>query len=46
MNLTRNDRILSRLYLLGKVTEQQLMTDSQYFSLFLKIEESLIDEYV
>jgi hypothetical protein len=53
MNLTRNDEMLIRLYLLGELTdrqrervEQQLMTDSQYFSLFLKTEESLIDEYV
>jgi hypothetical protein len=53
MNLTRNDEILIRLYLLGKVIdqeqeqiEQQLMTDSQYFGHFLKTEESLIDEYV
>ena len=53
MNPTRNDEILIRLYLLGEVTdrereqvEQQLMTDGEYFSLFLKTEESLIDEYV
>jgi hypothetical protein len=53
MNLTRNDEILIRLYLLGEVTdqereqvEQQLMTGGEYFSLFLKTEESLIDEYV
>src|SRR5215212_5508080 len=53
MNLARNDEKLIRLYLLGEVSdqerervEQQLMTDSGYFSLFLKTEESLIDEYV
>jgi uncharacterized membrane protein len=53
MNLTGNDEILVRRYLLGEVTdlereqvEQQLMTNHQYFNLFLKIEEILIDEYV
>jgi hypothetical protein len=53
MNLTHNHEILIRLYLLGELTdeereqvEQQLMTDGEYFSLFLKMEETLIDEYV
>lgn len=53
MNLTRDDEMLIRLYLLGEVTdreqeqvEQQLMTASRYFGHLLKTEEGLIDEYM
>src|SRR5215216_219944 len=53
MNLTDKDQTLIRRYLLGEVTdrerdqvERQLMTDRQYLDHILRMEESLIDEYV
>ena len=53
MDLPDKDDILIRRYLLGEVTdrereqvEQQLMTDRQYLDRILRVEESLMDEYV
>jgi anti-sigma-K factor RskA len=53
MSLTGKDEILIRRYLLGEMTdrereqvERQLMTDRQYLDHIIKVEESLIDEYV
>jgi anti-sigma-K factor RskA len=49
----RNDELLLRRYLLGRlaeeeqrVLEQQLMTDRDLFNHLLRAEEELIDEYV
>jgi hypothetical protein len=53
MNFTDKDELLIRRYLLGEVTdgeqeqvERQLMTDRQYLDYILRVEESLIGEYV
>lgn len=53
MEQRTEDEILMRMYLLGEVrdkeqeqTEQRLLTDRQFFEEFLRLEESLIDEYV
>jgi hypothetical protein len=53
MSLTDKDEILIRRYLLGEVTdgeleqvERQMMTDRQYLDHILRVEESLIGEYV
>jgi anti-sigma-K factor RskA len=49
----RNDELLLRQYLLGRLAEeeqgaleQQLMTNQDLFNRLLKAEEELIDEYV
>jgi hypothetical protein len=53
MERRTEDEILIRMYLLGEVrdkeqeqTEQRLLTDREFFEDFLRLEESLIDEYV
>jgi hypothetical protein len=53
MNFTGKDEMLIRRYLLGEVTDQereqverQLMTDRRYLNRILRVEESLMDEYV
>ena len=53
MEQRTEDETLIRRYLLGEArdeeqeqTEQRLLTDRQYFQDFLRLEESLIDEYV